>query len=157
MAGAAAFVVHATTGTVSTFGELVGNELQSSAKAFHCWVECEGVALDFMAPLFRESLRTYGYDVPVPRRMFQRPLREMSSSVHNLRGEGAFYLNSNQALSLKLFKSVSERLMVTDLANICLTWYAKPPKPLSKKMGMRDNGGNTYYLQPKGPALSGVW
>jgi hypothetical protein len=157
VAGAAAFAVHATMGTVSTFGELVGNELQSSAKAFHCWVECEGVDLDFMAPLFRESLRTYGHDVPVPRRMFQRPLREMSSSVHDLRGEGAFYLNPNQALSIKLFESFSEGLMATDLANICLAWYAKPPKPLSKKMSMRDNEGNTYYLQPKGPALSGVW
>ena len=157
VAGAAAFAVHQATGTVSTFGQLSDGELESSEESFHCWVESEGVVLDFMAPLFRESLKTYGHDLPISRRMFQKPYREMASSIHDLRGEGAFYLKRNSQLSQRLFKSFSERLMATDLANICLTWYTKPPKPLSKKMGMQDNEGNVYYLQPKGPALSGVW
>ena len=157
VAGAAAFAVHAPTGTVSTFGYLVADELESSNDAFHCWVEAEGVVLDFMAPLFRESLKTYGHNVPVPRRMFQKPLGEMSPSVRELRGEGAFHLKRNPELSLKVFTGFSERAFATDLANICLTWHTKPPKPLPTNMGMRDNEGKSYYLSPKGPALSGVW
>ena len=157
VAGAAAYGVHEPTSMVSTFGRVVGDELVSTDDAFHCWVQARGVALDFMAPLFRESLKTYGHDLPVPRRMFQKPIREMSSSIHDVRSEGAFYLQPNPELSQKMFSSFSNHAMNADLANICLAWYTKPPKPLPTNMGMQDNDGNTYFLKPKGPQLSGVW
>ena len=157
VAGAAAFAVHSSSAMVATFGRIEGNDLHSDEKAFHCWVEAGGIAIDFMAPLFREALKTYGHDVSIQRRMFQKPLCEMSESVHNLKSEGGFVLSPNPELSLKLFKAFSERLMATDLANVCLTWYTKPPKPLPTNMAMRDNEGKTYYLRPKGPVLSGVW
>ena len=157
IAGAAAIAVHAPSGTVSTFGKLVDNDLVSQADSFHCWIQAGEVILDFMAPLFKESLQTYGHDIPVPRRMFQKPLREMSPNIYELRGEGAFYLRPNPELALDLFSSFSKRHMNTDLANVCMTWFAKPPKPLPTNMGMSDSDGNQYYLRPKGPQLTGAW
>lgn len=157
IAGAAAYVVHGPSGGVSTFGRIDGENFVSGDDAFHCWVQARGIVVDFMAPLFGESLKSFGHDVPVPSRMFQKPLREMSSSVRDLRGEGAFYLKPDAALTAKVFQAFSDDLMSTDLANICLSWYRKPPKSLPTNMGMRDNSGRHYLLSPKGPSISGVW
>lgn len=157
VAGAAAFAVHENSGTVCMFGKILDDEFVSTEDGFHCWVQARGVAIDFMAPLFRESLKTYGHNIAVSRHMFQKPLREMAPSIHELRGEGAFFLQPSPELTRKLFTSFSERLGNTDLANVCLTWYARPPKPLSANMGMRDNEGNSYVLRPKGPTIEGVW
>ena len=157
VAGAAAIAVHAPTGTVSMFGKIVDNDLVSDPEAFHCWIQAGDVVLDFTAPLFKESLQTYGHNIPVPRRMFQKPLQEMSPSIHDLRGEGAFYLRPSPGLALDLFSSFTERHMNTYLANVCMTWFTKPPKPLPTDMGMADSDGNQYYLRPKGPQLTGAW
>lgn len=157
VAGAAAFAVDGKSGIVSVFGEILDDEFVSTKDSFHCWVQSRGVAIDFMAPLFRESLKTYGHNIAVPRRMFQKPLHEMAPSIRELNGEGAFFLQPNPELTQELFTSFSRRLMNTDFANVCLAWYARPPKPLPTNMGMRDNEGNSYFLRPKGPALEGVW
>lgn len=157
VAGAAAFAIHGESGTVSTFGRFRDGELVSAEESFHCWVQCQGVIIDFLAPLFAESLKTYGHNIAVPRRMFQKPLAEMACSVHDLRGEGAFFLRPNLDLTRELYRSFSERPMNADLVNVCLAWYARPPKRLSTTMGMLDDEGKTYYLSQKGPRLEGVW
>lgn len=157
VAGAAAFAVDGKSGTVSTFGKILDDEFMSTEDGFHCWVQSRGVVIDFMAPLFRESLKTYGHDIAVPRRMFQKPLHEMAPSIHELRGKGAFFLQPNLELTQELFTSFSKRLTNTDLANVCLAWYERPPKSLPTNMGMQDDEGNSYFLRPKGPTLEGVW
>jgi len=48
----------------------------ADSHAFHAWVEVEGHAIDFMAPLFTDAAQEEGL-ARVPRRMFQRPLAEM--------------------------------------------------------------------------------
>jgi hypothetical protein len=157
VAGAAAFGVFEPTAAVSTFGNFVDGELVSSEKAFHCWVESNGIILDFMAPLYRESLRTFGHNIPVSRRMFQKPLREMAPSVNHLEAEGSFFVRPNSELSKALFSSFFSRPMATDLANVCLSWYRRPPKALVANMAMRDDRGALYPLQLKGPTLTGAW
>lgn len=157
VAGAAAFAVDGKSGTVSTFGQVLGSQFVPSEDHFHCWVQSRGIVLDFMAPLFRESLATFGHKIAVPRRMFQKPLREMASSILDIRGEGGFFLQPDPELTCDVIKSFSERPMNKDLANACLNWYARPPKRLSANMGIRDDEGKTYLLSPRGPSVEGVW
>jgi len=156
-AGAAAYVVSAETATVSTFGKLVADQLVSSRDTFHCWIECNGVAIDFMAPLFQESLKTYGHTLHVPRRMFQKLKTEMSPSLHEMCLEGAYFLLPNPALTNEIIQEFSADLTSTDLANVCTTWFRRPPKQLANNFRMRDDLGNVYPLELKGPQLSGVW
>ncbi|HCJ73685.1 MAG TPA: DUF2026 domain-containing protein, partial [Agrobacterium sp.] len=47
---------------------------------FHCWIEADGWAIDFMAPAFADSAR----GLSVPAKMFQRPLSAMASSINDL-------------------------------------------------------------------------
>lgn len=157
VAGAAAFGVDSKSAMVSTFGQVVGDELVSNETAFHCWVQAGDIVIDFMAPLFKESLRSYGHDVDVPRRMFQKPIAEMASSVHELHREGSFFLCPNLQLTMDLLQSFAAKPTNGDLANVCLAWYTKPPKKLAADMGMRDDEGRTYFLKPTGPIVSGVW
>jgi hypothetical protein len=155
--GAAVYAVSAETGTVSMFGRIENGELVSSRDAFHCWIECEGVIVDFMAPLFEQSLKTYGHMASVPPRMFQKPHSEMAPSISDLYKEGDFYVKPDSELALDVFKGFSTNLGVIDLANIVLHWYRRPPKPLPSRMGMGDDLGNVHPLELKGPRITGVW
>ena len=49
-AGAAFYRVDDRSNTVIAFGQLDGGQPRSSHAAFHCWLQCDGVLLDFMAP-----------------------------------------------------------------------------------------------------------
>lgn len=157
IAGAAAFGVHGSSSTVSTFGRIVDADLVSAEDAFHCWIQAGDIVIDFMAPLFRESLLTYGHDVAVPRRMFQKSISEMAQSLDELYQEGTFILNPNIQLTTKLIQSFFTRPANADLVNICLEWYAKPPKKLSTGMSVSDDEGRIYLLKPIGPEITGVW
>jgi len=157
VAGAAAYAVNASTGLVSTYGTIENNELVSSPDAFHCWIESEGVVVDFMAPLFEQSLKTYGHSSSISPRMFQKPRAEMATTVRDLRKEGDFYLNPNPELALEVFGSFAGRAGVTDLANVAMHWFRRPPKSLPSGFGMRDDLGNVHTLQLKGPRMAGVW
>src|SRR5438128_1410751 len=59
--------------TAATFGRVTqDNRLDEfDQAAFHCWVESDGVAIDFMAPVFRENLHGSGHESSAPRKMFQ--------------------------------------------------------------------------------------
>ncbi len=54
---------------------------------FHCWVEADGWAIDFMAPAFPQAVET----LDVPSRMFQRPLASMAPSINELGQSGDFF------------------------------------------------------------------
>jgi hypothetical protein len=156
IAGAAAVNVNSASRSVSVFGLFEGAEFQSSENAFHCWVEAEGIAIDFMAPLYEKSLQAYGAKISVPARMFQKPITEMAPSPRELLQEGEFFLQANPDLSKVLFHRFSQRHTTTDLANVCMTWFRRPPKPLPG-MCMRDDLGKTYPLKLSGPQITGVW
>ena len=78
LTGAAAFAVNAKESSVLTFGRFENDRLISASDAFHCWIECDGFAIDFMAPIFQESMQSSGHQNIVPRRMFQRRLEHMA-------------------------------------------------------------------------------
>jgi hypothetical protein len=82
MAGAAAFLfdAHSDPKNLWLFGWFENQVLVSANDAFHCWIEADGVVIDFIAPLFVETFRAAGSPSIVPRRMFQKPQSEMANS-----------------------------------------------------------------------------
>ena len=157
VAGAAAYMVDSNTSLVATFGKIEDGMLVSSAEAFHCWVQCDGYAIDFMAPIFRENLQAAGISSPVTRKMFQRPLAEMVESSAGLDSDGAFSLFPSSERTQAMIENFEAKASSGDLANICSHWYRRPPKRISETLDMANDLGKVERLTLHGPEVSGVW
>lgn len=157
VAGAAAYMVDASKALVATFGQFEDDMLVATPDAFHCWVECDGYAIDFMAPIFRENLNGAGIMEAIPRRMFQRPLAEMAVSSHELTADGAFSLFPDQKRTMDVIESFEAKHSSGDLANICAHWYRRPPKRIPQTLDMANDLGTIQRLSLQGPEISGVW
>jgi hypothetical protein len=157
LVGAAAIVVNANNSSALTFGQINQDKLICSPEAFHCWVECDGFAIDFMAPIFQESMRSSGHNTVVPRRMFQSRLEHMAPALGDFTHEGAFILLPDAQLTISTINNFGARHMNTDFANICLEWYKRPPKRISETLDIRDEHGEVTTLKLHGPAIDGVW
>lgn len=156
VAGAAAYFVDGETETVCTFGRIEEGALISDSEAFHCWVETDEWAVDFIAPLFRESLAQRGSRLPVDRRSFQKKLTALAQTLNDLRSEGDFALLPNPGLSRQLFSVFDTKLSYSDLAKVCLACYEPYPKKL-RVTKMNDNAGYSYALRFSAPAIQGAW
>ena len=157
VAGAAAYMVDSNTSLVATFGKIEDEMLVSSAEAFHCWVQCDGYAIDFMAPIFRENLQAAGISSPVTRKMFQRPLAEMAESSAGLDSDGAFSLFPSSERTQAMIENFEAKASSGDLANVCSRWYRRPPKRISETLDMANDLGKVERLTLHGPEVSGVW
>jgi hypothetical protein len=158
MAGAAAYLAnaHRDPPHLCLFGKFENEQLISTTDAFHCWIESDGIIIDFMAPLFTDSFASVPGAPAVPRRMFQKPKAEMANTLSELRANGDFLLLPNPVLSKQLFQSFVGRPQSVDLLEICRAWYAKPPKRL-RDMEMRSNKGDVHPLKLKAPTITGIW
>jgi len=150
-------LVDGESSLAATFGKLESDILVATPEAFHCWVECNGYAIDFMAPVFRENLQAAGIQHPTPRRMFQRPLAEMAPSSAELSKDGSFSLFPDRERTQAMIESFEQRLESSDLANICTHWYRRPPKRIPEVLDMGSNDGRITRLTLHGPEISGVW
>jgi hypothetical protein len=157
IAGAAVYYLSDAEALAATFGEFKDGDLVSTPEAFHCWVECGDYALDFMAPVFHENMRSSGYASTIPRRMFQRKLSHMADSAAGLTHEGAFHLRPSVEQTESMLRSFGSKFAPSDLANICSYWYRRPPKPIPKTLDMQDDLGNVTKLELHGPEIVGVW
>ena len=157
IAGAAAFAVNADDSFVATFGRVEKGDLICATDAFHCWVDCDGFAIDFMAPIFQESFRASGHNATIARRMFQRRLTLMAPNLEELTHEGAFLLRPDAEHTKSVIGDFSTKHANTDLANICLYWYKRPPKRVAETLDMQDDLGNVTRLKLHGPEITGVW
>lgn len=157
VAGAMAVLVHRETDCVNIFGRLANGTLMSDSDAFHCWIEAHGIVIDFIAPLYRGSLRAVGVDLPIAPRMFQKSKLLMSPSLHDCRHEGDFFVLPNPQLSKQLFEEFASRPDALDLAKVCLAWYIRPPKSLRADMAMMDDRGEVTRIGLKGPKISSAW
>lgn len=157
VSGAAAFAVSEDDSLIATFGKIDNGELISAGDAFHCWVECNGYVVDFMAPLFHESLRASGHQCSIPRRMFQRPIDQMDPMFTHFTHEGAFHLVPDLEQSKAMLANFNARPASTDLANVCSSWYKRPPKRIRDTLDMQDDLGKITKLKLHGPEISGVW
>lgn len=160
VAGAAAYFVGSRSvgdeGIASTFGKIENGQLVSSPEQFHCWIECDGLFIDFMAPIFQENLQARGMtDVIIPRRIFQKPLTAMLPTIPDEFHEGGFHL----VRSLERLEAMRESVTSQrgeDLLNLCLHWYRRPPAQMDVQFAVGSSEGETVFTL-KGPDVDGFW
>ena len=157
VAGAALYAVDDSNDTVLAFAKREGGYLSSARDAFHCWIQCDDYIIDFMAPLFRESLQAKGFKGDCSRRMFQKSLHAMAPSPDDLCRPGDFYLEPNKALTLETLERFFSRNDTGDLVNVCEHWYKKPPKSIDRQLSMADNYGVTMNMRLSDLTVVGAW
>lgn len=134
-------------------------ELHSHPEAFHAWIECKGVVIDLLSPLFRENLLSLKPDSPLrlPRKMFQKPLAQMASSPFDLTKEGDFYLAVNPAQTNEMIRDFLSRNMNKDLMKICKFWYKPSPKQILPELEMGSDDGTLTLMRLDTTELIGKW
>lgn len=135
------------------------DELDSHPEAFHAWIECEGVIVDLLAPLFRENLLSLKPDskLRLPRKMFQKPMSQMALSPFNLVKEGDFYVAVNPALTNEMIIDFTSRNMNKDLVEICRRWYKPTPKAIPSQFAVGSNDGIQTMMNLEMTELVGKW
>ncbi|MBN7805885.1 DUF2026 family protein [Agrobacterium rosae] len=120
---------------------------------FHCWVEADGWAIDFMAPTFTQAAR----DLSVPSKMFQKPLSSMAPSINDLAKSGDFFYKSEPEASARRFADWRKQAMIGDLATIAAGWFRKSPKQMQTSISVSDNKGQSSIIPLSGNSLVGSW
>jgi hypothetical protein len=120
---------------------------------FHCWVEADGWAIDFMAPAFSQAVR----ELAVPAKMFQRPLASMAPSINELPRSGDFFYKSEPDATAKRFADWRKHAMIGDLASIAAGWFRKSPKQMQTSISVSDSRGADRTIPLTGNALTGAW
>lgn len=158
IAGAAIFALDdGHQNTILTFGRINAGQLQGSKQSFHCWILCENQVIDFMAPIFRESLHSGGFPINCARKMFQKPLAEMVPDHTDVSLPGHFYLEANLELTREILHNFGSRVSNRDLTDVCLHWYKKPPKTIQKNLAMASDDGSLMNMKLSELELIGAW
>lgn len=125
-------------GELLCFGERMASGIISTSEGFHCWVEADGWALDFMAPNFTLLKRSKYTSRP---KMFQKKLADMAQSPDEMTGAGQFFLMPNPELLSSMLKPVVEHPGIQDLAGLCSQWFKKTPKNIPSSAATADQNG----------------
>jgi len=162
LCGSAFFRVDDASNFVIAFTDMEAfenDEIASTNKFFHAWIECNGVVIDLMAPIFRENLLKKIPDskLRLPRKMFQKPKSEMATSPFELAREGDFYLEVNPVLTNELIKTFMSRAENGDLADLCRQWYKPTPKPILPELGIASSDGTRTVMKLEKLELVGKW
>ncbi|MGE7367986.1 DUF2026 family protein [Neorhizobium sp. NPDC001467] len=120
---------------------------------FHCWVEAEGWAIDFMAPAFPQTAP----DLNLPARMFQRPLTDMAGDINQLTQSGDFYYQAEAAAMSRRFADWHSQGAIGDLASIAAGWFRKSPRQMPASLSLSDRDGVSRVVALAGNGLSGSW
>lgn len=120
---------------------------------FHCWVEADGWAIDFMAPAFPQAVEA----LDVPSRMFQRPLASMAPSINELGQSGDFFYKSEPEATARRFADWRKHAMIGDLASIAAGWFRKSPKQMQSALSVSDSSGKSRTIPLSGNGLTGAW
>ena len=157
VAGAAFYLISEDSSGALSFGTLDGDKVDSNSDAFHCWVQCDGYAMDLMAPVFQELLESAGHPMAVPRQMFQKDLARMSASPHALSVPGDFHLAPNLALTKELLQQFMNKAALSNLSQVCMEWYQKPPKELGTDLVMQGAEGEGTKIKLSRLQITGAW
>jgi hypothetical protein len=120
---------------------------------FHCWVEADGWAIDFMAPAFSQA----AHALSVPSRMFQQPLSSMAPSINDLSRSGDFFYKSEPEATARRFADWRKHAMIGDLASIAAGWFRKSPKQMQSSLSVSDKDGKSRTIPLLGNSLTGAW
>lgn len=158
VAGAAFYLISQEGKGALSFGALgEDGAVSSNQDAFHAWVQCDGYAIDFMAPVFQELLAAAGHPIPVPRRMFQKDLGRMSASVAELAQPGDFFLAPDLALTRELLQQFMGKKALGNLSQICTEWFRKPPKAMPDDLALQGAEGEVSRIRLNALPVDGVW
>jgi hypothetical protein len=157
VAGAAFYLVSKEGDGALSFGVIEDGKVDSNSDAFHCWVQCEGVVLDFMAPIFQELLAAAGHPMSLPRQMFQKDVTRMCASTEALQLQGDFSLTPNLALTRELLQQFMGKAALSNLSQVCVDWYRKPPKELDSDLLMQGAEGPGTRIKLSRLQVTGVW
>lgn len=139
---------------VLLFGEKQSGSVTGDGDAFHCWVEADGWALDFMAPAFSKLSRD---DVDIPARMFQKPLAKMAASLDDLAQAGDYFYHATPHSTSKHMSILASKIGDSDLAEICRLWYVKPPKKIKNRIAIDNQNGEQNDIFLNGEKIVGSW
>ncbi len=146
VAGAAFYCVNGLERKVLAMASRDPNEELSSNSGFHCWTICNGFALDFIAPIFREAAPGDQFS-DLPRRMFQKSLSAMSDSPEEFTQDGQFALFSNPELTRTLLADFERKAAHRDLVLICKNWFRRSPFRMNPLFKIHDNCGVVTSLR----------
>ena len=127
--------------------------LESTLDSFHCWIDVNQYVIDFTAPLFNEYVIKAKGQYIIPRKMFLKEKSKMSNKFIEV---GDFIVKPNRQLTdIKIEEGLKNR-SVSDLINICLDWYKKPPlNPINSYKISANSVIKNLVLQ--NIVLSGSW
>jgi hypothetical protein len=128
----------------------------SSRDGFHMWVQTKTHVIDFMAPIFNDSIEGKGYPSSVPRKMFQRPLSTEVKSIDEMYVPGDYLTMPNIELTDELVDSLFDRAESVDLLNAVDRWFKKYPKKLDE-LSLLDELGEVHKLTLCAPQITGAW
>jgi len=155
VAGAFLLCVDPTPSVIS-IAKAEGGLITSDLKGFHMWVQTQTHVIDFMAPIFDESIKGRGYSSSVPRRMFQRPLSVEVASIEHLRVPGDYYTIPNIELTKERVQTFMDRPSHMDLLSAANRWFKKYPKKMDD-LSLLNDLGDIHKLTLRAPTISGSW
>lgn len=132
-----------------------GHAVKATDRGWHCWVECDGVAYDFMSPMFKEIGASQG--LSVPRRMFAKPLEAMASTLEELKRPGDFLLSSDPSMSKERLVEFADTRQYMDLVKIASSWFVPNPKKMARHIQIRDTKVGQVRWQLTDIAVDGEW
>jgi hypothetical protein len=130
--------------------------ITSDLYGFHMWVQTQTHVIDFMAPIFNESIEGKGYHKAVPRKMFQRPISTEAESIEQLRTPGDYFTLPNIELTNERVQTFMDRPSHMDLLGAANRWFKKYPKKLND-LSLLNDLGEMHKLTLSAPPISGVW
>jgi len=151
--GLAAFYVGGER-EVLCFGDLTQRGLTANGSNFHCWIEVNGWVIDFMAPEFR---KLFGTGFPIPAKMFQKRLSDMTPDINDLSADGDFFFHPSTDMAVKRLKKFWEVPVYGDLAEICTAWFKKYPKSIPRECGTTNGKGSYTKIRLSGTAVRSKW
>lgn len=139
-----------------SFAKKENGLVTSDLDGFHMWVQTKTHVIDFMAPIFNESIEGKGYHKTVPRKMFQRPLCSEAESIEALRAPGDYFTLPNIELTNERVQAFMDRPTYMDLLGAANRWFKKYPRKLDD-LSLSNDLGEVHKLTLSAPSISGAW
>jgi hypothetical protein len=134
-----------------------GGVVEFDEDGFHMWVQTENYIIDFMSPLYHEAFQDVQRDVVIPRRMFQKRIKDEAENLDVLNRAGDFYTMPDPDLSERLIDSILERPLNTDIIHIAETWFGTRRGKQKPSLTIGSNDGIVRELTLPNTLARGAW
>jgi len=144
-------------GNVICFAERESQTIRAAVNGFHSWIEVDGIAVDFQAPIFKDFAAKQEPPVALARRMLQKRLDQASSSVDDLAASGTHWYSRDDQLRSELLASFVQKQANADFVDMCLQWYKPTPKRISESILIGNQHGHANKVPLSPSRISGAW